>query len=59
MCHRLYLNGRTADVFFTFEGCNERVPGHKSILSVASCVFDEILYGPTAVSGRPMHSKIS
>lgn len=47
----LYLNERTADVFFTFEGSTERIPAHKAILSFNSSVFDQIFFGPSAVSG--------
>lgn len=47
----LYLNERTANVFFTFQNSNERVPADKHILSMASSVFDKMFYGPSAVSG--------
>lgn len=50
MFRRQYLNERTADVFFTFEGSNERVPAHKLILSSASNVFDEMFYGSSPSS---------
>lgn len=48
MFRRQYLNERTADVFFTFEGSSERVPAHKLILSSASNVFDRMFYGPSS-----------
>lgn len=48
---RQYLNKRTADVFFTFDNSNERVPAHKSVLAAASEVFDRMFYGPMAMSG--------
>lgn len=53
MFRRQYLNERSADVFFTFEASNERVPAHKLILSSASNVFDEMFYGssPSALGG--------
>lgn len=53
MFRRQYLNERMADVFFTFEGSNERVPAHKLILSSASNVFDQMFYGasPSAQGG--------
>lgn len=48
---RQYMNARTADVFFTFDNSDERIPAHKSVLSAASKVFDAMFYGPMAVNG--------
>ncbi|XP_031637913.1 uncharacterized protein LOC116350299 [Contarinia nasturtii] len=47
-CEKLYLDSRTADIFFEFAlESNEcvKVPAHKCILS-ASPVFDAMFYGP-------------
>lgn len=48
---RQYLNGRTADAYFTFDNSDARIPAHKSVLSAASAVFDSMFYGPMAVNG--------
>lgn len=48
---RQYLNARSADVFFTFENSEKRIPAHRSVLSAASAVFDSMFYGPMAVNG--------
>ncbi|XP_031637915.1 BTB/POZ domain-containing protein 6-B-like [Contarinia nasturtii] len=48
-CEKLYLDERTADVFFIFESTTEnveKVPGHKYILSSISEKFDAMFYGP-------------
>lgn len=47
--HRLYLNQRSANVFFTFPNSSERIPAHKFILAMASCVFDQMFYGSSPV----------
>lgn len=57
-CEALYLNRRNCDVFFVFHANGricEKVPAHKSILSVISTVFDDIFYGDAvapAISGN-------
>lgn len=53
-CEKLYLDTRTADVFFAFDAKNEdheQIPAHKSILSAMSPVFDAMLYGPAKENG--------
>lgn len=53
-CEKLYLDARTADVFFVFESDEEdsvRVPAHKNILSVNSEAFDAMFYGPIKQDG--------
>lgn len=40
----LYLNSEYADVYFTFESSDKRVPAHKNILSAVSPVFKAELY---------------
>lgn len=42
---RLYMDYRTADVYFIFSNDNDRIPAHKNILSVGSMVFDAMFYG--------------
>lgn len=51
---RLFLDAESADVFFVFNRTDqecELVPGHKSVLSIISPVFDSIFYGPAAKDG--------
>lgn len=51
-CEKLYLNGRTSDVFIKFHSDGiEKVPAHKSILSAISPVFDAMFYGPNKHDG--------
>lgn len=54
-CEKLYLDERTADVFFVFNSkiaseC-KRVPAHKNILSSVSDVMYAMFYGPVKESG--------
>lgn len=54
-CEKLYLNDRTADVFFIFESEGEdavKIPAHKSILSANSEAFDAMFYGPAKQEGN-------
>lgn len=47
---KLYLDERTADVFFVFSVDSEKnvtIPAHKGILSAISPVFDEMFFGAT------------
>lgn len=52
----LYLNRRNCDVLFIFRDANgriyEKLPAHKSILSVISPVFDDMFYGAALVAGN-------
>lgn len=53
-CEKLYLDIRTCDVFFVFDtelGETHRIPGHKSILSAISPMFDAMFYGPLKKDG--------
>ncbi|XP_055326215.1 uncharacterized protein LOC129580044 [Sitodiplosis mosellana] len=53
-CEKLYLNTRTADVFFVFESDDEdtvKIGAHKSILSANSEAFDAMFYGPAKQEG--------
>lgn len=45
---RLYLNAKTADVFFLVDdgnGGTERIPGHKCLMAALSHVFETMFYG--------------
>lgn len=42
---KLYLDLRTADVYFVFSNDVDRLPAHKNILSVGSSVFEAMFYG--------------
>lgn len=52
---KLYLDSRTADVFFVFNNSQDeecrKVPAHKNILSAISPVFYAMFYGPAKESG--------
>ncbi|XP_055306141.1 BTB/POZ domain-containing protein 3-like [Sitodiplosis mosellana] len=53
-CEKLYMDTRTADVFFVFEFDDEdtvKVPAHKNILSANSGAFDAMFYGPRKQEG--------
>lgn len=53
-CEKLYLDSKTADVCFVFDMDTdhpERVPAHKSILSIGSPVFDTMFYGSLPEKG--------
>lgn len=53
-CHKLYLDERTADVYFLFRSDGEiidEVPAHKAILSSISRVFDALFYGSLQQEG--------
>lgn len=41
----LYLDAKTADVYFVCGDAKERIPAHKMILSKAGRVFDDMFYG--------------
>lgn len=41
----LYLRENTADVHFTFDCSNEKVPAHRSVLAVGSVVFAKLFNG--------------
>lgn len=41
----LYLNEKSADIHFTFESSDERIPAHKNILALLSPVFNVAFYG--------------
>lgn len=47
----LYLDEKSADVYFLCGPEFERVPAHKSILCEASDVFKCMFYGPIAEKG--------
>ncbi|XP_031638057.1 BTB/POZ domain-containing protein 6-A-like [Contarinia nasturtii] len=54
-CEKLYLDTRTADVFFVFGSSREnvvKVPAHKCILSASSPVFDAMFFGPAREIGN-------
>lgn len=42
---RLYLDSKSADVFFVFGNDSERIPAHKFIMSLGSPVFDAMFNG--------------
>lgn len=42
---KMYLNSRKADVFFTFQSGNVKVPAHKCVLSSMSSVFQSMFNG--------------
>lgn len=47
-CEKLYLDARTADVYFVFNSKSDaivKIPAHKNILSSISPVFDAMFYG--------------
>lgn len=53
-CEKLYLDARTADVFFVFEIDDEesiRISAHKNILSINSPVFDAMFFGSLKQDG--------
>ncbi|XP_055306142.1 BTB/POZ domain-containing protein 6-B-like [Sitodiplosis mosellana] len=51
-CEKLYLDTRTADVFFVFgKDGNVKIPAHKNILSANSKLFDVMFYGPRKQEG--------
>lgn len=47
----LYLDSKTADVYFVVGAYLERVPAHKCILAAGSSVFETMLYGSIAEKG--------
>lgn len=55
----LYLDEKTADVYFICGAEGGRIPGHKCIISKASPVFDAMFYGPNASGDDKDYSKWS